>query len=139
MKLDSDVSINSGPPVAMCFKEFSKVDNLPRFKSRAFGNGKNLNKPFESLFFAAGFNFSYGTLISECGYSDNFDNLFFGEEILQMHQMFKKGYKMYSPPKNVAYHLWERDYRPVFSTDHKQTKESSQASINRVFETINTD
>ena len=41
-----------------------------------------MKKPFECMFYAAGFNFSYGRLIAECGYTDEVDNLFFGEELL---------------------------------------------------------
>ena len=75
-----DVKLNEGPTVAMCFKEFSKIDGLPRFKSRNLQ--KTFEKPFECLFYAAGFNFSFGSVIQDCGYSDEVDNLFFGEELL---------------------------------------------------------
>ena len=74
-----DVTLNEGPPVAMCFKEFSQVDGFPRFKSRSLH--KAFDRPFECLFYAAGFNFSFGTVIQECGYTDEVDNLFFGEEL----------------------------------------------------------
>ena len=78
--------MNEGPPVVMCFKDFAQLDGLPRFKSRPLSakhSGKFL-KPFECLFYAAGFNFSYGRLITDCGYSDEVENLFFGEELFQM-------------------------------------------------------
>ena len=69
----------------MCFKEFAITDGLPRFKSRPLTNlrGK-LDKPFLSLFWAAGFSFSSGELLRECGYSNEVDDVFFGEELLQM-------------------------------------------------------
>ena len=77
-----DVRLNTGDCVAMCFNEFSKIDGLPRFKSRNIK--KTFDKPFECLFYAAGFNFSYARVIEECGYTDEVDNLFFGEELFQM-------------------------------------------------------
>ena len=64
----------------MCFKEFSLIDGLPRFKARIIKKDKFEN-PFRSLFWAAGMSFSYGKLIEECGYSDEIDDVFFGEEI----------------------------------------------------------
>lgn len=67
----------------MCLKDFAESDNLPRFKSRPIAkHSDKLLKPFECLFYAAGFNFSRGTLIADCGYTDEVDNLFFGEELL---------------------------------------------------------
>jgi len=61
------------------------VDNLPRFKSRPLredmGLEKKLTRPFAALFWAAGFSFSEGKLIKECGYSDEIDDVFFGEEL----------------------------------------------------------
>ena len=67
----------------MAFKEFSKIDDLPRFKSRPLREEKldNLTRPFAALFWAAGFSFSEGKLIKECGYSDEIDDVFFGEEL----------------------------------------------------------
>ena len=57
----SEVLLNEGPPVAMCLKDFAQSDGLPRFKSRPIAKHSNkLVKPFESLFYAAGFNFSRG-------------------------------------------------------------------------------
>ena len=116
-----DVKCNEGPCVAMCFNEFSKLDGLPRFKSRNVS--KKFERPFECLFYAAGFNFSYGRVIEECGYTDEVDNLFFGEELFQMQKLFTKGYSMYTPPENLIYHLWERNYRPTFAQDNQGDKE----------------
>jgi len=48
--------------------------------------------------------------------------VFFGEEIYQMYKFFKKGYQLYSPPKTVVYHLWERSYRQTYKEDHIKDK-----------------
>lgn len=90
-KVLGETAINQqGPPVAMCFHEFSQVDGLPRFKSRSVK--KPLSKPFNCLFWAAGFSFSRGSLLVDCPYTDEIDNVFFGEELFQMMKFFKKGY-----------------------------------------------
>jgi [Skp1-protein]-hydroxyproline N-acetylglucosaminyltransferase len=102
----------------MCLKEFSKVDNLPRFSSRVIKKPDHFQKPFESLFWAAGFSFSYGNLISDCGYTDEVDDVFFGEELYMMFKFVKSGYQLYSPPVTLSYHLWERSYRKTYKEDH---------------------
>lgn len=79
----TSVRLNEGPPVAMAFKEFSPTDELPRFKARGLQTAKaqTLTRPFKALFWAAGFSFSSGKLIKECGYTDEIDDVFFGEEL----------------------------------------------------------
>lgn len=73
--------LTDNTPVAMCFKGFA-ADGLPRFKSRPLANLKGkLDRPFKSLFWAAGFSFSKGKLIDECRYTDEVDDVFFGEEL----------------------------------------------------------
>jgi [Skp1-protein]-hydroxyproline N-acetylglucosaminyltransferase len=107
-------------PLVMCFKEFSKVDSLPRFSSKVIKKADSLGKPFHSLFWAAGFSFSYGSIIKDCPYSDEIDDVFFGEEIYIMLKFFQKGYELYSPPKTVVYHLWERAYRKTYKDDSQK-------------------
>jgi hypothetical protein len=65
----------------MCFKEFAPVDGLPRFKSKLIKKIDKFQKPFKSLFWAAGFSFSSGHLIYDCGYTNAIDDVFFGEEL----------------------------------------------------------
>jgi len=105
-------------PLAMCFKEFSKIDGLPRFSSRIIKKPEYFKKPFESYFWAAGFSFSFGKLIEDCGYTSEVDDVFFGEELYLMYKFFKQGYELYSPPKTLSYHLWERSYRKTYKEDH---------------------
>jgi hypothetical protein len=64
----------------MCLKDFSPIDGLPRFKARPFS--KTLENPFHSLFWAAGFSFSFGKLLVDCPYTSTVDDVFFGEELL---------------------------------------------------------
>jgi [Skp1-protein]-hydroxyproline N-acetylglucosaminyltransferase len=107
----------------MCLKEISKIDNLPRFSSRVIKKPEYFTKPFSSLFWAAGFSFSYGSLIADCGYTEEVDDVFFGEELYMMYKFFKKGYCLFSPPKTLAYHLWERSYRKTYKEDHNHDQE----------------
>jgi len=112
-------------PVAMCFKEFAKSDGLPRFKSRSLLPGK-LTRPFRSLFWAAGFSFSKGSLLEECAYTMEVDDVFFGEELFQMMKFHDKGWTLFSPAENLIYHLWERDYRPTFAAESKTKNKARQ-------------
>lgn len=105
-------------PLVMGLKEFSKLDGLPRFQAKIIKKPDFFEKPFTSLFWAAGFSFSYGRVITDCGYTEEIDDVFFGEEIYLMIKFFNKGYQLYSPPKTVIYHLWERAYRRTYKEDH---------------------
>ena len=45
------------------------------------------------------------------------------------------GYKMYSPPENIIYHLWERAYRKTFAGDNihnKEVEESKKANLDKI-------
>jgi len=79
----------------MVFHKFSPADGLVRFK----GTKAQISdgKPIRSYFWAAGFSFSYGTLLKDCPYLPDFENVFFGEEHLQSYQMWKKNYQIFSP------------------------------------------
>lgn len=103
----------------MCLKEYSKIDGFPRFSSRIIKKEDRFIKPFHSLFWAAGFSFSYGTLVHDCGYTDELDDVFFGEELYLMWKFWRHSYNLYSPPKTLAYHLWERAYRKTYKEDHQ--------------------
>ena len=76
----------------MCFKQFNTQDKLPRFSSKIIKRPDKFERPFKSLFWAAGFSFSYGSIIKDSGYHVNIhegdstslsiDDVFFGEEII---------------------------------------------------------
>mmetsp|Transcript_117895 Transcript_117895/g.164223 ORF Transcript_117895/g.164223 Transcript_117895/m.164223 type:complete len:122 (+) Transcript_117895:79-444(+) len=110
-------------PLVMCFKEFSKIDGLPRFKSSVIKKPESLKRPFKSLFWAAGFSFSYAQILEDCPYSNEIDDVFFGEELYLMYKFFEKGYQLYSPPGNIIYHLWTKDYRKTYKSDTFKDKE----------------
>ena len=66
--------------LAMCTNGFNTI-GVPLFKARVV---KDFKRPIESLFWAAGFSFSAGKIIEECGYQEKIGDVFFGEEIYQM-------------------------------------------------------
>jgi Glycosyltransferase (GlcNAc) len=43
-----------------------------------------------------------------------------------MKKFFNKGYQLYSPPKTISYHLWERAYRKTYKEDHQEDTSRKQ-------------
>ena len=47
-----------------------------------------------------------------------------------MLKFFENSWSMFTPPKNLIYHLWERDYRPTFAQEKKtHDKERQQKCL----------
>lgn len=63
--------------LAMCSNGFN-LSGVPLFKARPV---KPFKRPIVSNFWAAGFSFSAGDLVKECGYLERIGDVFFGEEI----------------------------------------------------------
>ena len=78
---------------------------------------QNVNDNISSLLFAAGFNFSYSSMIQDCPYDLKLHHLFFGEEISLALRLFTNGYDLFAPPETVCFHLWSRDHRRTFQGD----------------------
>jgi hypothetical protein len=70
-----DANLNGN--LQMCASGFNQL-GVPLFKARRI---KQLARPTHSNFWAAGFSFSYGDLITECGYDADVGDVFFGEEV----------------------------------------------------------
>lgn len=47
-------------------------------------------------------------------YVRNMHGLFFGEEAAMSVRLWTHGWTVYHPPEAVAFHLWQRSYRPTF-------------------------
>lgn len=104
--------LNSVPPTYLRFREFH-----PRLKFTE--QEKNIfttfpDSPYPSLFWAAGFSFSLGTLIKEVPYDPNCPFLFVGEEHGLSMRYFTHGWDTFSPSVNIVYHLKMRTYRKTF-------------------------
>ena len=82
--LEKQETIDS-TPLCMVFTHFDE-NNLVRFKSTKLVNhNEELQNPYLSLFWAAGFSFSFGQLVKDCPYRSDLEQVFFGEEQFQMY------------------------------------------------------
>jgi len=70
--------------------------------------------PIPSPLWASGFNFTYGSVITEVPYDPQLRHLFFGEEVSMAARLWTSGYDFFAPPETVVFHLWKRDHRPNF-------------------------
>jgi [Skp1-protein]-hydroxyproline N-acetylglucosaminyltransferase len=90
-----------------------KFDNDGMLRQRA-RLVRHANDNIPCHLYAAGFNFSYGRVISDCPYDGGLQHLFFGEEISMAIRLFTHGYDLFAPMETVCYHLWSRAHRPVY-------------------------
>ena len=104
--------------LAMCSNGFNSM-GVPLFKARPV---KPFKRPIVSNFWAAGFSFSEGSVVTECGYLERIGDVFFGEEIFQMKQFWNRGYQLYSPSREICKHLWSSKYRSTFADDHSSAE-----------------
>ncbi|OQS06987.1 hypothetical protein THRCLA_01000 [Thraustotheca clavata] len=70
--------------------------------------------PLRSAFWAAGFAFSRGDVVTQVPYDGALSYVFFGEEQVMAARLFTHGYDFFAPCKSVVYHLWSRAHRPSF-------------------------
>lgn len=101
-------------PLLLCADRFDSQDGMPRLKSRVVFRvpSKTL---IPSLFWAAGFSFSEGSMVRECPYDSSLQCLFFGEEISMALRLFTHGYDFFAPIEPIVFHRWSRSYRPSFT------------------------
>lgn len=69
---------------------------------------------YKSLFWASGFSFTLGSVISEVPYDAHAWYVFYGEEITMAARLWTHGWDFFSPPIMLALHIWSRSYRPTF-------------------------
>ncbi|EFA80237.1 cleavage and polyadenylation specificity factor FIP1 [Heterostelium album PN500] len=101
-------------PTLLVARSFGSQDKMLRLGSRLAAIPK-LKSPVESLFWIAGFSFSYGSMITEVHYDPHLCHLFFGEEMLMSARLWTSGYDFYSPTHAILFHLWKRSHRPTFT------------------------
>lgn len=92
---------------------------------------KKLENPQVCQFVAAGFYFGPISIINECPYPNDYDFLFFGEEMLMSCLLFNKGYSFFCPTRNLCYHQWDRSQRPktFFQIQNNELKLRSQQKL----------
>ena len=75
---------------------------VPKANSASGTSEPRLPKPpIPSLFWAAGFSFTTGAVISECPYDPHHKSLFFGEEQSMGARLWTHGYDFFAPPTQV--------------------------------------
>lgn len=99
-------------PPFLVFSGFGESDGMMRFC------GRRLNKvpasPLPCYFWVSGFSFSLASVLQHVPYDPNLCFLFFGEETSMTVRLWTHGYDFYCPASVVCYHLWRRNYRPIF-------------------------
>ena len=77
-----------------------------------------LSEPRRNAFLAGGFIFSRGNWLHDVPFDPHLDFLFTGEEILLSVRTYTSGYDVYTPNKNIVFHLYTRKNEPKFWTDN---------------------
>jgi [Skp1-protein]-hydroxyproline N-acetylglucosaminyltransferase len=94
-----------------------RVHSYYKYKAHNISSvGENQFK--QGLGVAGGFMFMRGEVLLEVPFDKHLDWVFTGEEFLYSARLYTRGYKFYSPPKNVAYHYYKREQMPKFQHDH---------------------
>ena len=70
--------------------------------------------PRPTYFFSANFSFCAGWRVAEVPYDPQLQYLFHGEEVLMAVRLFTHGWDLFTPACALAFHLWEKDYRPSY-------------------------
>ena len=104
--------IGTVPPTFIRFREFHERLGFLEQEKENFQVEPQFPQP--SLFWAAGFSFTLGELISHVPYDPNCPFLFVGEEMGMSMRYFTHGWDFFAPGVNIVYHLMKRTYRNTF-------------------------
>ena len=104
--------IGSVPPTFIRFREFHERLGFLEQEKENFQTEPQYPQP--SLFWAAGFSFTLGELISQVPYDPNCPFLFVGEEMGMSMRYYTHGWDFFAPGVNIVYHLMKRTYRNTF-------------------------
>ena len=102
----------SDMPTFLRLHNFDKRTKFP-LKSR-LSYQSYPQEPHKSLFWAAGFNFTFGSAGEEVPYDPNTNFVFLGEEASMAVRLWTHGWDFFTPPRTFVYHCGDRSYRPVF-------------------------
>lgn len=105
-------------------------NGMLRQKGRLLNETETLQN-IPCLLFAAGFNFSFSSVVKDCPCDNCLPHLFFGEELSMAIRLFTLGYNLYAPPKTVCYHLWSRNYRTTFQDDFGTTNDNENEVLDK--------
>jgi [Skp1-protein]-hydroxyproline N-acetylglucosaminyltransferase len=121
---------DQAPCTMLCASSFGN-DGMLRIKGRMLRR-QQTNAPIPALFWAAGYSFSYSTMLRDVPYDPGLKFLFFGEEMSMLARLWTSGYDVFAPSETVVFHLWSRDYRPSFSADVPDYYNLRRRSLARV-------
>lgn len=100
----------------------AKINNTKMFEFVA----KEFIPGFHNSFgLAGGFLFIRGQALIETPFDPNLDMLFMGEELLYFARLYTRGWNLYTPNENVAYHWYIRENQPRFQTDLRFYKKTN--------------
>ena len=112
----------------------TEAEDLRMLRFRARLLARPPASPCPTCFWAAGFSFSSGELVTEVPYDPHLPFLFFGEEISIAVRAWTRGWDLFAPDAHVAYHLWARTHRATFweLEGGAALKRRSQARVRRL-------
>lgn len=104
------------------------VNGVPQFESIT-----QLSVPPEipplTGFWGACFHFSHSDTLRLVPFSPKTPHLFFGEEAFMAARYYTHGFELRAPCFSVVYHLWQRNYRPVFFTHQNQKLKNESVKL----------
>ncbi|OQR94205.1 hypothetical protein ACHHYP_01617 [Achlya hypogyna] len=99
-------------PTLLCAVSEVPADGLVRQCGKVLK--RQTAAPLPSRFWAAGFAFAHGRVVTEVPYDPALSFVFFGEELSMAARLFTNGFDFFAPSEAVVYHLWSRGHRPSF-------------------------
>jgi hypothetical protein len=90
------------PSTFLKFRDFHSRTGFPQQDPVRFRHSPT--KPQPSLFWAAGFSFTLGTVVREVPFDPNLQYVFLGEEISMAARLFAAGYDTFAPMRNIIFH-----------------------------------
>eukprot|EP00887_Chlorella_sp_A99_P005631 scaffold1.g5631.t1 len=123
-------------PAVLCASHVSAEDGLLRLRARKLAAWPAA--PLPSLFWAAGLSFGRAGVLAAAPYRRDLPGLFFSEELLQLLQLRRAGWRVFAPCEVVAYHLWSRAHRPSFHACGTADEEAQRAVRTRSQEAVRT-
>lgn len=110
-----DYNINDGKITRMCKSFFNKRDILSFMGADILDNR---GEYYQTPYVAAGFIFCESLFLLEVPFDPYLPYLFVGEEILLSIRLFTHGWDIFTPNKNVVYHLYTRQESPKIWNDN---------------------
>ncbi|MDX2074577.1 MAG: GlcNAc-transferase family protein [Alphaproteobacteria bacterium] len=114
-------TLDRGYITRMCFREFEydpkgKLPPILRYKSQRINMPEAPKKPFAAATVSNNFMFAPSELFRALPIDPHI--YFFGDDLTYAARVWTHGWDIFSPHKNVVYHLWDRKQRRGHWDDH---------------------